>query len=141
MAVPSLTLRNAKGSPITFTEMDTNLSNLQAATINVTTGTGSGEGIVLSLNDTINFAPGPGIRIEANGTTKYITISNTGTVSAGSGLTQTGTTVSLNTATASLLGGIKVGSNLTITGDGTLSASAGGVTTGKAIAMAMIFGL
>jgi hypothetical protein len=141
MAVPSLTLRNSKGSPITFTEMDTNLSNLQAATINVTTGTGSGEGIVLSLNDTINFAPGPGIRIEANGTTKYITISNTGTVSAGSGLTQTGTTVSLNTATASLLGGIKVGSNLTITGDGTLSASAGGVTTGKAIAMAMIFGL
>jgi hypothetical protein len=141
MAVPSLTLRNAKGSPITFTEMDTNLQNLQGATINVTTGTGSGEGIVLSLNDTINFAPGPGIRIEANGTTKYITISNTGTVSAGSGLSQSGTTVSLNTATASLLGGIKVGSNLTITGDGTLSASAGGVTTGKAIAMAMIFGL
>ena len=88
MAVPSLTLRNAKGSPITFTEMDTNLQNLQGATINVTTGTGSGEGIVLSLNDTINFAPGPGIRIEANGTTKYITISNTGTVSAGSGLSQ-----------------------------------------------------
>lgn len=126
MALPSLTLRNTKGSPLTFNEMDTNLQNLQGATINVTTGTGTGEGLTINLNSAVNFAGGPGIQILANGATDTITISNTGTVSAGTGLTQAGTTVSLNTATTSTIGGIKVGANLTITADGTLSATASG---------------
>lgn len=138
MALPSLTLRNVKGSPITFSEMDTNLTNLQSATIGITTG--SGTAASLNLNDTLTISGGAGISVSLNTTTDVITISNTGTVAAGAGLSQSGTTVSLNTATASTLGGVKVGSNLSITADGTLSASSGGITTGKAIAVSMIFG-
>ena len=52
-----------------------------------------------------------------------------------------GTTAStIYTATTATLGGVKIGSGISITGDGTISASSSGITTGKAIAMAMIFG-
>lgn len=124
MALPSLTLRNSKGSPLTFTEMDTNLQNLQTAVIGITTGSGTAGS--LNLNDTLTIQSGAGIALSLNTGTKTLTISNTGTVSAGTGLTQSGTTVSLNTATTSTIGGIKVGANLTITADGTLSATASG---------------
>jgi len=42
------------------------------------------------------------------------------------GSTGTGGTYTLTTATASVLGGVKIGSGVSITGDGTISASAGG---------------
>ena len=38
MALPSLTLRNVKGTALTFTEMDTNLQNLANATVSITAG-------------------------------------------------------------------------------------------------------
>lgn len=53
---------------------------------------------------------------------------------------------SLPVATASVLGGVKQGTNITIDADGTISAASGGggggggITTGKAIAMAIVFG-
>ena len=52
---------------------------------------------------------------------------STGTVGyTGSAGTSTGGTYTLTTATASVLGGVKIGSGVSITGDGTISASAGG---------------
>lgn len=72
MALPSLTLRNTKGSALTFTEMDTNLTNLQAANI-VVAVTGSSS-TTLSLNDTIRLSPGTGISL--TNSSGNITITN-----------------------------------------------------------------
>ena len=53
MAIPSLTLRNTKGSALTFTEADTNFQNLANATVNVTAG---GTTSNIALNSAITFA-------------------------------------------------------------------------------------
>lgn len=52
MALPSITLRNTKGSALTFTEMDNNLTNLQTANIQVTVGATTSN---ISLNSAIEF--------------------------------------------------------------------------------------
>ena len=106
MAVPSLTLRNVKGSPITFGEMDENLTNLQNATIGITTGSNAGS---LSLNDTLTITGGTGIAVALNTGTQTLTITNT---------------VSANTATATTLGQVKIGANITAASDGTISVAA-----------------
>ena len=130
MALPSLTLRNVKGSPITFAEMDTNLTNLQQADFNVSVGASVSP---IRFDSTLTFTGGAGISIALNTSTRTLTFTNTGTVSAGTGLSQVGTTVSLNTATTSTIGGVRVGANLSITADGTLSATGGGFTGTVAI--------
>ena len=104
MALPSLTLRQTKGSPLTFNEMDTNLTNLQTADFNVSVGSTTTN---IRFDSTLTLAGGAGISINLTTSTRTLT-------------------VGLTTATTSTVGGIKVGSNLTITADGTLSATASG---------------
>jgi hypothetical protein len=104
MALPSLTLRTVKGSPVTFAEMDTNLTNLQQADFNVTVGANTSP---IRFDSTLTFAGGAGISLALNTSTRTVTLGVT-------------------TATTSTVGGIKVGANLTITADGTLSATASG---------------
>ena len=104
MALPSLTLRTVKGSPVTFAEMDTNLTNLQQADFNVTVGANTSP---IRFDSTLTFAGGAGISLALTTSTRTVT-------------------VGVTTATTSTVGGIKVGANLTITADGTLSATASG---------------
>lgn len=52
MALPEITLRNTKGSALTFTEMDNNLTNLQTANIQITDGTTTSN---VALNSAIEF--------------------------------------------------------------------------------------
>lgn len=70
MAIPTVTLRNTKGSALTFTEADTNFQNLANATVNFTAG-------------------GTTSNIALNGA---LTIANTGTV----GASLSGSTLSLS---------------------------------------------
>lgn len=58
------------------------------------------------------------------------------------GVASSANNYSLPTASSSTLGGIKIGTGLSIDGSGVVTASggSGGVTTGKAIAMAIVFG-
>lgn len=82
MALPSITLRNTKGSALTHTEMDTNLTNLQSANITVTAnGTTSniqlGSGFILSAGANIGLTNSAG----------NITITNTMPAGGGSGIT------------------------------------------------------
>lgn len=73
MPTPSLTLRNTKGSALTFTEMDNNLTNLQTANIFVAV-TGSSS-TTLALNDTLTLSPGTGISL--TNSSGNVTITNT----------------------------------------------------------------
>lgn len=74
MAKPTITTRATKGSALTWTEGDTNLTNLRDATITVSDGTTS---TAIDLNGTITFTAGTGISVdESSGT---ITIANTQT--------------------------------------------------------------
>jgi len=75
MALPSLTLRNTKGSALTYTEADNNFTNLSTATIGVIVGSTTTS---LSLNDTITFSTGTGMTITANSSTKTITFASSG---------------------------------------------------------------
>jgi hypothetical protein len=72
MALPSLTLRNTKGSALTFTEMDNNLTNLQLANIEVTAG-----GVTSSVGFSGGFALLAGANISITNSSGNITISNT----------------------------------------------------------------
>lgn len=72
MTKPVITTRAGKGSALTWTEGDTNLTNLRDATITVSDGTTS---TAIDLNGTITFTAGTGISVdESSGT---ITIANT----------------------------------------------------------------
>ena len=66
MTKPVITTRVAKGEPLTFVEMDSNLTNLQNATI----GAMGDSGILqtLDLNDTLQIAGGTGISTTASST-------------------------------------------------------------------------
>lgn len=92
MALPSLTLRNTKGSALTYTELDNNFTNLSTATTNVTVGSTT---TTLALNDTLTLAAGSNITLTANSTSKTITIAST----ASGGLTE------IKTDTTPRLGG------------------------------------
>lgn len=72
MTKPVIVTRAGKGSALTWTEGDSNLTNLRDATITVSDGTTS---TAIDLNGTITFTAGSGISIdEASGT---VTITNT----------------------------------------------------------------
>jgi hypothetical protein len=63
---PSVTTHAVKAAPLTYTELDTNFTNLRDATITVSDGVSS---TAIDLNGTITFAAGTGITIgESNGT-------------------------------------------------------------------------
>lgn len=79
MTKPVITTRAGKGSALTWTEGDTNLTNLRDATISVTDGTNTA---VLNLNDTLNVTAGTGISVAVDNVTKTATITNTQTPGA-----------------------------------------------------------
>ena len=81
MAKPTIITRASKGSALTWTEGDTNLTNLRDATIGITDGTTSG---TLDLNDTLTFTAGTNVTLSYNSTSKALTINASG--GAGGGL-------------------------------------------------------
>jgi hypothetical protein len=80
MALPAITLRNTKGSALTHTEMDTNLTNLQQANIQVTAA-GTTTNIALGGGFTLSAGANIGLTNSAGN----ITITNTQTAGGGGG--------------------------------------------------------
>ena len=78
MAKPAVTLRAVKGSPLTYTELDDNFTNLKDATLTLTAGTG-GTAVTADLNGTITLVAGSNITLTGNNTAKTITIASTAT--------------------------------------------------------------
>ena len=64
MTKPVITTRVTKGEPLTFGEMDGNLTNLQNATLSVTGDGGTTQ--ALDLNDTLTIAGGTGLSTVAS---------------------------------------------------------------------------
>ena len=82
MAKPTIVTRAGKGSALTWTEGDSNFSNLQNATITVAADSGTSQ--TLDLNDTLTIAGGTGLSSVASATdTVTINLDNTA-VTAGS---------------------------------------------------------
>ena len=75
MAKPTIVTRAGKGSALTWTEGDTNLTNLRDATIGITDGVTSG---TLDLNDTLTFTAGTNVTLSYNSGTKALTVNATG---------------------------------------------------------------
>ena len=100
MAKPTIVTRAGKGSALTWTEGDTNLTNLRDATISVTDGTNTK---ALNLNDTLTFTAGTNVTLSVNATTGAVTINSSnpgGTVTSVAALTlgTSGTDVSSTVA-------------------------------------------
>lgn len=74
MAKPAITFRSTKGSPLTYTELDTNFDNLQDATIGFTVGATNAD---IDLNSRLTVAAGTGISLTLVGST--LTVTNTST--------------------------------------------------------------
>jgi hypothetical protein len=81
MAKPTIVTRAGKGSALTWTEGDSNVTNLQNATITVAGGSGASQAI--DLNGTVTVAGGTGISTAMTTNTVTVNIANTA-VSAGS---------------------------------------------------------
>jgi hypothetical protein len=82
MTKPVITTRVTKGEPLTFGEMDGNLTNLQNATLSVAGDSGTTQ--ALDLNDTLTIAGGTGLSTVASATdTLTVNLDNTA-VTAGS---------------------------------------------------------
>lgn len=76
MTKPVITTRIDKGEPLTFGEMDSNLQNLQNATLSVAGDSGTPQ--ALDLNDTLTIAGGTGISTVASATdTLTVNLDNT----------------------------------------------------------------
>lgn len=71
MTKPVIVTRATKGSALTWTEGDSNFTNLQNATIGITDGTNSG---TLDLNDTLTFTAGTNVTLSYNSSTKTLTV-------------------------------------------------------------------
>ncbi len=81
MAKPTIVTRAGKGSALTWTEGDTNLTNLRDATITIAGDSGSAQ--ALDLNDTLTVAGGTGLSSAMTTDTVTINLDNTA-VSPGS---------------------------------------------------------
>ena len=75
MAKPVIVTRASKGSALTWTEGDTNLTNLRDATITVAGDSGSAQ--ALDLNDTLTVAGGTGLSSVMSTDTVTINLDNT----------------------------------------------------------------
>ena len=75
MAKPTIVTRAGKGSALTWTEGDTNLTNLRDATITVTDGTNSK---AIDLNGSITFTAGTNVTLSVNSSTGAVTINSSG---------------------------------------------------------------
>jgi hypothetical protein len=76
MAKPTIVTRAGKGSALTWTEGDANLTNLRDATITVQAGTG-GTNVVSDLNGTVTLVAGTNITLSGDNTAKTVTINST----------------------------------------------------------------
>ena len=86
MAKPTIGTRAGKGSALTWTEGDANVTNLQNATITVAADSGTSQ--VLDLNDTLTMAGGTNLSSVASAT-DTITINLDTTVTGLTSLTST----------------------------------------------------
>jgi hypothetical protein len=73
MAKPTIVTRATKGSALTWTEGDSNFTNLRDATLSVTDGTNTK---ALNLNDTLTFTAGTNVTLSVNATTGVVTINS-----------------------------------------------------------------
>ena len=73
MTKPVIVTRAGKGSALTWTEGDSNLTNLRDATITVTDGTNSK---AIDLNGTITFTAGTNVTLSVNTSTGAVTINS-----------------------------------------------------------------
>lgn len=73
MAKPVIVRRDSKGSSLSFTEQDTNFTNLQNATVSLRANTG-GTLVTADLNGTITLVAGDNVTMTGNNTAKTITI-------------------------------------------------------------------
>lgn len=78
MTKPAITTRATKGSALTWTEGDTNLENLQNATVTLKAGTG-GTDVVSDLNGTVTLVAGTNVSLSGDNTAKTVTINSTAT--------------------------------------------------------------
>jgi hypothetical protein len=110
MAKPSVTLRSGKGSALTYSELDTNFTNLKDATVSLTAGSG-GTAVTADLNGNITLVAGTGVTLSGDNTAKTLTINSS------SGLTDI-----VNDTTPQL------GGNLDVNGQSIVSASNGNIS-------------
>jgi hypothetical protein len=76
MAKPAITLRATKGTALTYTELDTNFTNIKDATITVVADSGTNQ--TLDLNDTLTISGGVGLTSVASATdTVTLNLDNT----------------------------------------------------------------
>jgi len=72
---PSVTTHAVKAAPLTYTELDTNFTNLRDATVTVQGGATS---VVADLNGTVKLVAGDNVTITGDNNTKEITIAADG---------------------------------------------------------------
>lgn len=77
MTKPVITTRAGKGSALTWTEGDTNLTNLRDATVTIKADTG-GTDVVSDLNGTVTLVAGSNVTITGDNTAKTVTIAAAG---------------------------------------------------------------
>ena len=77
MTKPTIVTRAGKGSALTWTEGDSNLTNLQNATIAIKADTG-GTDVVSDLNGTVTLVAGSNVTITGDNTAKTVTIAAAG---------------------------------------------------------------
>jgi hypothetical protein len=113
MAKPVIVKREVKGTPLTYTELDTNFQNLQDATVGLQAGT-AGTLVTSDLNSFITLVAGSGIVLSGNNSTKSINISTTESQNIFQNIAVAGqTTVSADTTSDTLT--LVAGTNVTIT--------------------------
>ena len=148
MAKPTIVTRAGKGSALTWTEGDSNLTNLRDATITVKAGTG-GTDVISDLNGTVTLVAGTNVTLSGDNTAKSVTINastptlnlddladvNTSGVSNGQVLYYDGGTSQWSTITLSS-GGLEnvvedttpqLGGNLDVNGNQIVSTSNGDI--------------
>ena len=142
----SITTRAGKGSPLTNAELDANFVNLNdgLATAAITAGTVSGVAVTSStVNSTTIGAstPSTGVFTQVNVTAQGPLRLEDTTGGEYVGLRAPGTVSASYTLTLPSADGTN-GQFLSTNGSGTLSwsSSSGGISTGKSVAMSMIFG-
>ena len=125
MAKPTIVTRAGKGSALTWTEGDSNLTNLQNATLTVKAGTG-GTDVVSDLNGTVTLVAGTNVTLSGDNTAKTVTINST---ASGGATTLDGLTDVVITAAATNDVLVYNGTNWVDTAASTLIVSAASTAT------------
>ena len=76
MTKPVIVTRAGKGSALTWTEGDSNVTNLQNATVTLKAGTG-GTDVVSDLNGTVTLVAGTNVTLSGDNSAKTVTINST----------------------------------------------------------------